>query len=117
MEPTAIRRLRTRHGWTQAELAARLGTDAVTVSRWERGVSSPRRSAVVRLKELAGALPREAGGIARALGRREVRLVLERVRLLRSPRRRVRFAVDPGERLREVDRSVREQRALRERLG
>ena len=49
----AIRSLRKRRGWTQAELAHELGTDPVTVSRWERGVSRPRRSANIRLAEIA----------------------------------------------------------------
>jgi 8-oxo-dGTP pyrophosphatase MutT (NUDIX family) len=48
-----IRRLRRERGWTQAQLAALLDTDAVTVSRWERGVSQPRRSARARLAQLA----------------------------------------------------------------
>src|SRR6266496_3831390 len=34
---------RTRHlkGWTQSELAERVGTDFETVSRWERGITLP----------------------------------------------------------------------------
>jgi uncharacterized membrane protein/DNA-binding XRE family transcriptional regulator len=32
---------RVRRGWSQARLADLLGTDAGTVSRWERGVTSP----------------------------------------------------------------------------
>jgi transcriptional regulator with XRE-family HTH domain len=33
--PIQIRRLRERHGWTQAELAEKAGTQQVVVSRWE----------------------------------------------------------------------------------
>lgn len=37
----ALRKAR-RRGWTQIDLAARLGTVRATVSRWERGRSRPR---------------------------------------------------------------------------
>ena len=49
---SAIRDLRLQLGWTQQRLAAELGTDHGTVSRWERGVSQPRRSARHRLQLL-----------------------------------------------------------------
>ncbi len=48
-----IREERLRLGWDQAELARRLGdVGQQTVSRWERGVSRPRRNMVGRLAEL-----------------------------------------------------------------
>lgn len=87
LDAVAIRRFRLGRGWTQSQLAERLGTDAVTVSRWERGVSQPRRSARVRLAELMPAP--------------------------KAPRRTVRFARDPAARLREIDRARREQIELR----
>jgi tetratricopeptide (TPR) repeat protein/transcriptional regulator with XRE-family HTH domain len=44
--PTAAARLkqeRDRHGWSQSELAERIGTTQVNVSRWETGQTSPGR--------------------------------------------------------------------------
>jgi ADP-ribose pyrophosphatase YjhB (NUDIX family) len=56
MEPAQdaaqIRSLRSKLGWTQQRLATELATDQGTVSRWERGVSRPRRSARHRLQIL-----------------------------------------------------------------
>jgi len=40
------------YGWTQRDLAERLEVDPVTVSRWERGVSAPRRAIARRLERL-----------------------------------------------------------------
>jgi len=84
-----IREQRRRRGWTQAELAKRLGTDHVTVSRWERGVAVPRPTTWRRLEDVFGA-PRKPSG-------------------------EVRFADDPTRRLRELDRMLREQRELKRR--
>lgn len=41
MTPAQIRLMRRQLGWTQQELANRLLTDVITVSRWERGVQLP----------------------------------------------------------------------------
>ncbi len=38
-----LRSLREKQGWTQEELADKVGTSGVTVSRWESGVTSPNR--------------------------------------------------------------------------
>lgn len=38
--PDEMRALRKRHGWSQADLAARLGLHPMSVSRHERGVQS-----------------------------------------------------------------------------
>lgn len=51
-DASAVRALRSSLGWTQQRLAAELGTDHGTVSRWERGISRPRRSALQRLRLL-----------------------------------------------------------------
>ena len=36
-----LRLERERHGWSQQEMADKIGTNQVTVSRWEKGVSTP----------------------------------------------------------------------------
>lgn len=41
IKPKAIWAARMKLGLTQLEFAERLGVDPVTVSRWERGVSTP----------------------------------------------------------------------------
>ncbi len=43
-----LRSERLRHGWSQQELAEKLGTSIVTINRWERGVTEP--SPYFRLK-------------------------------------------------------------------
>lgn len=49
-----IRDARRRKGWTQGDLAARLGVSMRTVSRWESGASAPRFKERERLTELLG---------------------------------------------------------------
>ena len=46
-----IRALRDKRGWTQAELAKRLGVHPSAVAQWERGWTEPRK---VSLQALAG---------------------------------------------------------------
>lgn len=111
----AIRTLRRRKHWTQAELAARLGTDPVTVSRWERGVSHPRPSARARLRELSTEGP-EVSSLAHAVGAADADRLLRRALLLTSPPKRHRFAADPTARLRETERALREQAHLKGRM-
>ena len=56
MTGTDVQRLRWKLGLTQAELAARLGVHALTVSRWERGqvrVTEP----MARLLRLLATVP------------------------------------------------------------
>lgn len=84
-----IRWLRERRGWTQAQLAEELWTDAVTVSRWERGVSRPRS----------------------AVHRDLVRLILAE-----GPHGSARFVEDPATRLRRVDRARAEQLDFKRRV-
>ena len=53
MNSEEIRLMRAELGWSQARLAAELGTDVGTVSRWERGVKHPRPMAQKALERLA----------------------------------------------------------------
>src|SRR2546425_1076236 len=39
-----IRHQRVRQGWTQQEVANKIGATPLTVSRWERGLETPRPS-------------------------------------------------------------------------
>lgn len=53
--PAGLRLIRERNGWTQADFARHLGVEPLTVSRWERGASTPRGQAVRgRIRQLAG---------------------------------------------------------------
>jgi transcriptional regulator with XRE-family HTH domain len=47
-----VKQLRAEHGWSQADLAAKIGTDAGQISRYENGRMSPSAEAVVRLAEI-----------------------------------------------------------------
>lgn len=116
MLATEIRALRTEHGWTQRELAARLGTDPVTVSRWERGISRPRRSAHTRLNELLTPLPSDVRSLITVVGVSEAARVLRRPILLAHPASGQQFAANPTQRLRDVERVQREQVELKARL-
>ncbi len=49
-----IRRLREERGWTQLELAYRLGVTPVTIYNWERGRTEPRVSQFRQLARLFG---------------------------------------------------------------
>ncbi len=46
---SGIRELRARVGWTQAELATRVGVTLNAVNRWERGLATPRLAQLERL--------------------------------------------------------------------
>lgn len=52
MNQEEIRALREALGLSQQDLGVRLGLAAITVSRWERGVSQPGREALRGLEEL-----------------------------------------------------------------
>ena len=54
-ERKTIRQLRQEQGWTQADLAERLGASMQTVSRWERGQAKPTWVYRRRLATLFGA--------------------------------------------------------------
>lgn len=115
MWPSEIRTLRTRHGWTQKELADRLGTDAVTVSRWERGKSQPRPSAEIRLRDLASGLPSDIQALVGFVGASRARTLLKRASLLSVRPPEHRFSADPARRIKEVGRALEEQRELKAR--
>lgn len=116
MKPHQIRRLRERHGWTQAELAGRLGTDAVTVSRWERGVSNPRPSAVMHLNRLRASPDPEVFELIAALGEATSARILRRHLLLSRAPRPITFRMPPTVRLRDVEQQRRAQQELKERM-
>ena len=45
---------RERMGWTQIDVAYEIDVDPMTVSRWERGVTTPRSSALLALADALG---------------------------------------------------------------
>lgn len=47
-----LKAMRRRLGWTQWDLAERLNVDQGTVSRWERGVETPRPASYAMLRDL-----------------------------------------------------------------
>ena len=49
-----IKAFREERGWTQEQLAARMGVDRVSVTHWESGVSVPRMGNVEKLAALFG---------------------------------------------------------------
>jgi len=62
MSAEQIKSLRETMGWSQAELAKRLGVSQVSVSLWETGVNSPSRPVQMlfsKLREEIAALGRK----------------------------------------------------------
>ena len=59
-----VRELRERLGMTQAEFAREVGVDAVTVSRWERGVMKPTALAIKMMEALAKRAERRGKAVA-----------------------------------------------------
>jgi len=116
MQAAEIRFLRDQYGWTQRELADRLGTDSVTVSRWERGVSKPRPSARASLTELLNPLPSDVHALVKRIGVAQATGILRRELLLKRRLPRQLFAANPTRRLREVDRAQKEQIDLKARV-
>ena len=49
-----LRRERAQHGWSQADVAQKIGSDPKTVGRWERGLTFPNPYMCQRLSELYG---------------------------------------------------------------
>src|SRR5215469_10115204 len=56
-----LRTAREKRDWTQAEVAEKLGTTSVNVSRWENGITSPGRYYRQKLCALYSASARELG--------------------------------------------------------
>lgn len=52
--PQQISLLRSRFGWTQQELADKIGYSKQTVSNWETGLKSPRMGAIQKIADLFG---------------------------------------------------------------
>lgn len=50
-QPQRLRELRTQAGWSQADLAAKIDSDARQISRYEGGKVAPSLEAVVRIAE------------------------------------------------------------------
>jgi transcriptional regulator with XRE-family HTH domain len=116
--PTKIRKLRRRYGWTQQQLGSRLGVDAVTISRWERGVSTPRRHLRRALENLAEApsstqmsasIDSGIDELVRIVGLDRARKALRREALLGRHPALVVFPVDPTVRLRELESILHDQ--------
>ena len=63
-----IRKLRTRYGMTQAQLAERMYTDAAQISRWERGVEALTVAAVIDLAIVFDCDAGEVRGFELSLG-------------------------------------------------
>ena len=54
-----IRQLRQERGWTQVDLAVKLGITPAAISNWERGVASPRWDHLRGLARLFGVHARD----------------------------------------------------------
>ncbi|MER2226151.1 MAG: helix-turn-helix transcriptional regulator [Carnobacterium sp.] len=52
--PQQITLLRSRFGWTQQELADRIGFTKQTISNWETGLKVPRMGAIQKMADLFG---------------------------------------------------------------
>ena len=50
-EPVGVKAIRVELGFTQEDLARRLGLALSTISKWEQGVTSPSRLAREKLKK------------------------------------------------------------------
>ena len=48
-----LKRIRQLHGWSQEDLARKLGVSFATVNRWENGKTKPSRLAQDKLKQVA----------------------------------------------------------------
>jgi tetratricopeptide (TPR) repeat protein/transcriptional regulator with XRE-family HTH domain len=58
-----LKQVRLERGWSQQEVADRIGTNVQNVSRWERGSVKPEPYAQQKLSELFGKSPKELGWV------------------------------------------------------
>ncbi len=79
-----LRAARLERGWTQQDLADRLGTTVVTVKRWERGVQQPSPYFRLKLTTLF-ATTEQALGLSPAVSGEEGELVSESAEHLAQP--------------------------------
>jgi transcriptional regulator with XRE-family HTH domain len=89
--PDELRRERVRVGWSQDDLASRLGVSQPTVSTWENGTSEPRSqnlAALSRLLDIQGVRPAEDASQAEAPTTSPLGEWLIRVRTRRNMTRR-----------------------------
>lgn len=56
-----LRAAREKRGWTQAEIAEKIGTTSANVSRWENGITFPGHFYRQKLCRLYGSSARELG--------------------------------------------------------
>ena len=71
--PTSIRALRDSRGWTQAELARRVGVHPSAVAQWEKGWTEPRKVSLQALARVFNvSLTDMMSGVTRAEPRHEV---------------------------------------------
>ena len=59
--PVILKRERALRGWSQTDVAARIGSDPKTIGRWERGLTTPGPYLCQRLSELYGKTVQELG--------------------------------------------------------
>ena len=76
MNAAGLRELRLQKGWTQQTLAVRVGKRVAAVSSWERGLTEPRPSTLVRLAEVLEVQPVELLDVSEteSLSLRELRV-------------------------------------------
>ena len=48
-----LKKLRQQHGWSQEDLARKIGVSFATVNRWENGKTKPSRLAQEKIKQVA----------------------------------------------------------------